>query len=154
MPGMLAFLYQFGQNRFHALQIGHFFPYFFQPCIGKLAYPAAVGAIVQLQQRRDIVQRESEVLLTDLKLVEEYYATQALDLTIGLGYIERPLTNTQIEKYLATIVLRALHPDEQITEFFHLFPFEVGHRLAGAEIRVNWFRARIECGAPILARLA
>ena len=102
----------------------------------------------------EALERESEVLLTDLKLVEEYYATQALDLTIGLGYIERPLTNTQIEKYLATIVLRALHPDEQITEFFHLFPFEVGHRLAGAEIRVNWFRARIECGAPILARLA
>jgi hypothetical protein len=59
----------------------------------------------------EALQRESEVLLTDLKLVEESYATQALDLTIGLGYIERLLANTRIEKYLVK------HHVELLNEF-------------------------------------
>jgi hypothetical protein len=49
----------------------------------------------------EALQGESEALLSDLKQVEETYATQALDLTIGLGYIERLTTNARIEKYLA-----------------------------------------------------
>jgi hypothetical protein len=49
----------------------------------------------------EVLQRESEVLLTDLKRVEESYATHALDLTIGLGYVERLLANQHVEKYMA-----------------------------------------------------
>jgi len=59
----------------------------------------------------EALQRESEVLLTDLKLVEESYATQALDLTIGLGYVERLLGNVHIEKYMKK------HHDELLNEF-------------------------------------
>ena len=40
-------------------------------------------------------------MLTDLKQVEESYATQALDLTLGLGYVERLVTNPRVAKYLA-----------------------------------------------------
>lgn len=49
----------------------------------------------------DVLQQESEALLTDLKQVEDSYATQALDLTIALGYVERLLANPHVEKYLA-----------------------------------------------------
>ena len=49
----------------------------------------------------ELLQQESEALLTDLKQVEDSYATQALDLTLGLGYVERLLANHQIAKYLA-----------------------------------------------------
>lgn len=51
----------------------------------------------------EALRRESEVLLTDLKLVEESYATQALDLTIGLGYVERLLANEHIERYRSSL---------------------------------------------------
>ena len=53
------------------------------------------------QAQLEALQGESEALLSDLKQVEETYATQALDLTIGLGYIERLTTNARVEKYLA-----------------------------------------------------
>src|ERR1035441_9505122 len=49
----------------------------------------------------EVLQQESEALLADLKQVEESYATQALDLTIGLGYVERLLANPRVAKYLA-----------------------------------------------------
>jgi hypothetical protein len=49
----------------------------------------------------EVLQQESEALLTDLKQVEESYATQALDLTIGLGYVERLLASPHVAKYLA-----------------------------------------------------
>ncbi len=49
----------------------------------------------------EVLQQESEALLTDLKQVEESYATQALDLTLGLGYVERLVTNPRVAKYLA-----------------------------------------------------
>ena len=62
----------------------------------------------------EALQGESEALLTDLKQVEESYATQALDLTIGLGYIERLLANSRIEKYLAK------HHAELLNEFTKL----------------------------------
>ena len=47
-----------------------------------------------------VLQQESEALLSDVKKVEETYATQALDLTLSMGYIEHLLVNVQIEKYL------------------------------------------------------
>lgn len=47
-----------------------------------------------------VLQQESEALLSDVKKVEETYATQALDLTLSMGYIERLLGNMQVEKYL------------------------------------------------------
>jgi hypothetical protein len=47
-----------------------------------------------------VLQQESDALLTDVKKVEETYATQALDLTLSMGYIEHLLGNVQIEKYL------------------------------------------------------
>jgi ParB-like chromosome segregation protein Spo0J len=59
----------------------------------------------------EALQRESEALLTDLKQVEESYATQALDLTLALGYIERLIGNTKVERYLAK------HHGEILNEF-------------------------------------
>jgi RepB plasmid partitioning protein len=48
----------------------------------------------------NVLQQESEALLSDVKKVEETYATQALDLTLSMGYIEHLLGNMQVEKYL------------------------------------------------------
>jgi hypothetical protein len=62
----------------------------------------------------EVLQQESEALLTDLKKVEESYATQALDLTLGLGYVERLLANPRIAKYLAK------HHAELLNEFTKL----------------------------------
>jgi ParB-like chromosome segregation protein Spo0J len=59
----------------------------------------------------EALQRESEALLTDLKQVEESYATQALDLTLALGYTERLISNIKVEKYLAK------HHSEILNEF-------------------------------------
>ena len=59
----------------------------------------------------EVLQQESEALLTDLKQVEESYATQALDLTLGLGYVERWLANPRVAKYLAK------HHAELLNEF-------------------------------------
>ena len=66
------------------------------------------------QAQLEALQGESEALLSDLKQVEETYATQALDLTIGLGYIERLTENTRVEKYLAK------HHAELLNEFTKL----------------------------------
>jgi ParB-like chromosome segregation protein Spo0J len=66
------------------------------------------------QAQLEALQGESEALLSDLKQVEETYATQALDLTIGLGYIERLTTNARVEKYLAK------HHAELLNEFTKL----------------------------------
>ncbi len=59
----------------------------------------------------EVLQQESEALLIDLKKVEESYATQALDLTLGLGYVERLLANPRVAKYLAK------HHEELLNEF-------------------------------------
>jgi len=59
----------------------------------------------------EVLQQESEALLTDLKQVEESYATQALDLTLGLGYVERLVANPHVAKYLAK------HHAELLNEF-------------------------------------
>jgi RepB plasmid partitioning protein/ParB-like nuclease domain len=59
----------------------------------------------------EVLQQESDALLADLKHVEESYATQALDLTLGLGYIERLTGNPRVEKYLAK------HHSELLNEF-------------------------------------
>lgn len=47
-----------------------------------------------------VLQQESDALLTDVKKVEETFASQALDLTLCMGYIERLLGNMQVDKYL------------------------------------------------------
>jgi hypothetical protein len=59
----------------------------------------------------EALQEESEALLTDLKKVEESYATQALDLTLALGYTERLVANGRVEKYLSK------HHAEILNEF-------------------------------------
>ena len=59
----------------------------------------------------EVLQQESEALLIDLKKVEESYATQALDLTLGLGYVERLLASPRVAKYLAK------HHEELLNEF-------------------------------------
>ena len=59
----------------------------------------------------EVLQEESEALLTDLKKVEELYATQALDLTLALGYTERLVANGRVEKYLSK------HHAEILNEF-------------------------------------
>jgi len=48
----------------------------------------------------ELLQNEADTLMADLKKVEDSYATQALDLTLTLGYIERLLGNKDVEKYL------------------------------------------------------
>jgi hypothetical protein len=53
-----------------------------------------------------LLQAESDTLLIDVKQVEENYATQALDLTLSIGYIGHLLENTSIVKYLTK-----QHPD-------------------------------------------
>jgi hypothetical protein len=59
----------------------------------------------------EVLQEESDALLTDLKKVEESYATQALDLTLALGYTERLVANGRVEKYLSK------HHAEILNEF-------------------------------------
>lgn len=59
----------------------------------------------------DLLQDEAETLLVDLKKVEESYATQALDLTLALGYVERLISNKNVERYLAK------HHSEILSEF-------------------------------------
>jgi hypothetical protein len=56
----------------------------------------------------------ADARVTDLKKVEESYATQALDLTLGLGYVERLLVNPRISKYLTK------HHAELLNEFTKL----------------------------------
>jgi hypothetical protein len=59
--------------------------------------------------KMELLQQESDTLLVDLKKVEQSYATQALDLTLGLGYLERLLANIQVERYLAKNHIELLH---------------------------------------------
>ena len=63
---------------------------------------ASPGAAAKLS----LLQEESDTLLTDVKQVEETYATQALDLTLSLGYVEHLLASVRVEKYLTKH-----HPD-------------------------------------------
>ena len=53
-----------------------------------------------------LLQEESDMLLADVKKVEETYATQALDLTLSIGYIEHLLASPRVQKYLTKH-----HPD-------------------------------------------
>lgn len=53
-----------------------------------------------------LLHAESDTLLAEVKQVEETYASQALDLTLSIRYIEHLLANPQILKYLASH-----HPD-------------------------------------------
>jgi RepB plasmid partitioning protein/ParB-like nuclease domain len=57
---------------------------------------ASPGTSAQLT----LLRQEADSLLVDVKRLEETYATQALDLTLSLGYIEHLLSNAKIEKYL------------------------------------------------------
>jgi len=60
---------------------------------------------------RSMLKEENDFLLKDLKLVEESYGTDVLTLTVALGYLDRLLKNTKIERYLAryqTEVLQAV----------------------------------------------
>jgi hypothetical protein len=57
----------------------------------------------------EVLQQESESLLAGLKQLEESYATQALDLTLGLGYVEHLLAIPRIAKYLAKHHLELLN---------------------------------------------
>jgi prepilin-type processing-associated H-X9-DG protein len=60
---------------------------------------------------RSMLKEENDFLLKDLKLVEESYGTDVLTLTVALGYMDRLLKNTKIERYLAryqTEVLQAV----------------------------------------------
>lgn len=76
----------------------------------------------------EVLQQESEALLTDLKQVEESYATQALDLTLGLGYVEHWLASPRVAKYLAK------HHVELLNEFNKLLgekSEEMSHTIPG-----------------------
>jgi hypothetical protein len=68
----------------------------------------------------EVLQEESDALLTDLKKVEESYATQALDLTLALGYTERLVANGRVEKYLSK------HHAEILNEFRRLIRERAG----------------------------
>ena len=47
-----------------------------------------------------MLKEENEFLLRDLKSVEESYGTDVLTLTVSMGYLERLLSNSKIERYL------------------------------------------------------
>jgi hypothetical protein len=49
---------------------------------------------------RSMLEEQNEFLLRDLKSVEESYGTDVLTLTVSLGYLERLLANSKIERYL------------------------------------------------------
>jgi hypothetical protein len=55
---------------------------------------------------RSMLEGENELLLRDLKAVEESYGTDVLTLTVACGYLDRLLKNPKIERYLARN-----HPD-------------------------------------------
>jgi len=82
---VFAFVYQFGKNRFHARQVGNFRPYAFQAGVGKLPNPAPVGAVVQLQKSRYVVQRKSKVL----RALDEADAFHRLDRVMAKGIAHR-----------------------------------------------------------------
>jgi hypothetical protein len=53
-----------------------------------------------------MLEHETDLLVRELKAVEESYGTDMLTLSIGCGYIERLLSNSNIEKHL-----HKHHPD-------------------------------------------
>jgi ParB-like chromosome segregation protein Spo0J len=50
---------------------------------------------------RSMLEGENEVILRDLKSVEESYGTDVLTLTVSCGYVDRLLSNSMIDRYLA-----------------------------------------------------
>lgn len=68
--------------------------------------PKANRASPGTSAKLTLLRQEADTLLVDVKRLEETYATQALDLTLSLGYIEHLLSNPKIEKYLTKH-----HPD-------------------------------------------
>jgi RepB plasmid partitioning protein/Response regulator receiver domain len=50
---------------------------------------------------QEMLSRETEQLIKDLKAVEESYGTDVLTLTVCRGYLKRMLANPRIEKYLS-----------------------------------------------------
>lgn len=71
-----------------------------------LHVPRANRASPGTSAKLSLLRQEADTLLVDVKRLEETYATQALDLTLSLGYIEHLLSNPKIEKYLTKH-----HPD-------------------------------------------
>jgi hypothetical protein len=47
-----------------------------------------------------MLSEQNEFLLRDLQSVEESYGTDVLALTVSIGYIERPIDNPKISRYL------------------------------------------------------
>ena len=50
---------------------------------------------------RSMFEEENEVILRDLKSVEESYGTDVLTLAVSCGYLDRLLSNPTIDRYLA-----------------------------------------------------
>lgn len=53
-----------------------------------------------------MLEQETDLLIRELKAVEESYGTNMLTLSIACGYVERLLSNSQVDKHL-----RKHHPD-------------------------------------------
>lgn len=49
---------------------------------------------------QEMLEQETDLLIRDLKTVEESYGTDMLTLSIGCGYVERVLSNSRVEKHL------------------------------------------------------
>jgi hypothetical protein len=49
---------------------------------------------------QQMLDRETETLIRDLKAIEDSYGTDVLTLTICCGYVKRMLRNPRIDKYL------------------------------------------------------
>lgn len=63
------------------------------------------------REQLDLMERESANLEREVRLVEDTYGTDHLDLILARGYVTKLMRNERITKYIA------LHHDEFISEF-------------------------------------
>jgi hypothetical protein len=54
-----------------------------------------------LATQKAMIEQETDALLRDFKAVEDSYGTDVLTLSVSVGYLERLLGNTRVERYLA-----------------------------------------------------
>ncbi len=64
-----------------------------------------------MRAQLDLMERESANLEREVRLVEDNYGVDHLDLILARGYISKLMTNDRITKYLA------LHHGEFLPEF-------------------------------------
>jgi len=68
------------------------------------------------QQQLELMERESANLERELRLVEDTYGTNHLDLVLARGYVSKLITNLRITRYLEMYHPEFLPEFEKITE--------------------------------------